>query len=117
MPLSPRRAASLVVVLAALAAGALAMPGTVTGARESGWPAATVQDQDDGPRNPAGEAATGDTQAMLAVVQAIVDCLRSKGFDPGDPEVRGQNVVIADWYPDWDSSAWRADRECFVPPR
>jgi hypothetical protein len=117
MPLSHRRTPRLLVVLAALAAGSLATAGTVTGARDSGSPAAAVQNQDDGPRNPVGEAATGDTDAMLAVVQAIVDCLRSKGFDPGDPEVRGKNVVIADWYPDWDSPAGRADRQCFFPPR
>lgn len=98
MPLSPRRASCLVAVLVA---GSLAT--AVTGTRA----------HDSGPRNPAGEAATGDTEAMVAVVQAVVDCLRSKGFDPGDPEVQGENVVIADWNPGWDSAAGRADRACF----
>jgi hypothetical protein len=98
MPLSPRRAFCLIAVLAA-GSLATAVPG----------PAA----HDSGPRNPAGEAATGDTEAMVAVVQAIVDCLRAKGFDPGDPEVRGENVVITDWNPAWDSPAGRADRACF----
>jgi len=54
---------------------------------------------------------------MLAVVQEVVDCLRSKGFDPGDPEVQGENVVIANWDPVWDSPAGRADRECAFPVR
>lgn len=98
MPLSHPR---LAVVLAA---GLLA-----TGAPTT----AAVRTQDDGPRNPAGEAATGDTDAMVAVVRAVVDCLRSKGFEPGDPEVRGKNVVIAHWNPAWDSPGGRADRECF----
>ena len=72
---------------------------------------------DDGPRNPAAEAATGDTQAMLAVVQDVVDCLRAKGFHPGDPLVQGHNVVIADWDPAPGSAAWRADEACAFPVR
>lgn len=119
MPLSHHRAPRLVAVLATLAVGLLAAVMTVASAR--GWgaaPAATVQVQDDGPRNSAGEAATGDTEAMLAVVQDIVDCLREKGFDPGDPRVEGgTNVVITGWNPAWDSPAARADRECAFPVR
>jgi hypothetical protein len=76
-----------------------------------------AQSRDDGPRSPAGEAATGDTQAMLAVVEDVVDCLRAKGFHPGDPQVQGANVVIADWDPAWDSPAGRADEECSFPVR
>jgi hypothetical protein len=111
MPLSYRL---VVVLVAALPATVV----TISGAREPGSaPAASAQDQDVGPRNPAGEAATGDTEAMLAVVQEVVDCLRSKGLDPGDPEVQGKNVVIADWNPVWDSPDGRADRECFFPVR
>jgi len=118
MPLSHRRARRLVVVLAALAVGLVATVMTVTHARGSGSPpSATVESQSDGPRNPAAEAATGDTEEMLAVVQEVVDCLRSKGFDPGDPEVQGENVVIANWDPVWDSPAGRADRECAFPVR
>jgi hypothetical protein len=78
---------------------------------------AAAQVTDDGPRNPAAEAATGDTQAMLAVVQDVVDCLRVKGFHPGDPQVQGENVVIAEWDPAWESPAGRADRECAFPMR
>lgn len=118
MPLSHRRAPRLVAVLVALAAGLLATAVTVSAARDSGSPrGATLQAQDDGPRSPAGEAATGDAEAMLAVAQDVVDCLRSKGLDPGDPEVQGENVVIADWDPVWDSHAGRADRECSFPVR
>jgi hypothetical protein len=106
MPRSHRRAPRLVVLLVALAAGSLATVATGTGAPV-----------DDGPRSPAGEAATGDREAMVAVVQDVVDCLRSKGFAPGDPEVQGKNVVIADWDPVWDSPGGRADRECAFPLR
>jgi hypothetical protein len=105
MPLSYRRALRLVVLLVALAVGLLATVATGTGAPI------------DGPRSPAGEAATGDREAMVAVVQDIVDCLRAKGFDPGDPEVQGKNVVVADWDPAWDSPGGRADRECSFPVR
>jgi hypothetical protein len=109
MTLSHRPAPRLVVVLVALAAGLLA-----TVARGTGPP---IGSQGDGPRSPMGEAATGDRAAMLAVVQDVVDCLRSKGFDPGDPEVQGKNVVIVDWDPVWDSAGGRADRKCFFPVR
>jgi hypothetical protein len=109
MPLSHRRAPRLVVVLVALAAGLLGTVATGAGA--------PIDRQDDGPRSPAGEAATGDTEAMLAVVQDGVDCLRSRGFHPGDPVVQGKNVVITDWDPVWDSPAARAERECFFPVR
>ena len=71
--------------------------------------------RDDGPRNPAAEAATGDTRAMLAVVQDTVDCLRAMGFQPGDARVEAQNVIIADWNPAPGSAAWRADEECAFP--
>jgi hypothetical protein len=118
MPLSHRRAPRLVVVLAALAVGLLATTMTVASARDrSAPPTASIETQDGEPRNPAAEAATGDTDAMLAVVQDMVDCLREKGFDPGDPRVVGKNVVIADWYPAWDSPAGRTDRECGFPVR
>lgn len=118
MSLSHRPAPRLVVVLAALAMGLLAAVVTVAGARDSGPPPATVRTQDDQPRNPAAEAATGDTDAMLAVVQEIVDCLRDKGYDPGDPRVvRGTNVVMTGWNPAWDSAAARAEQECALPVR
>jgi hypothetical protein len=77
--------------------------------------AASAKVADDGPRNVAGESATGDTEAMRDIVQDVVDCLRAKGFHPGDPEVRGSNVVIAGWNPDLDSAAGRADHECAFP--
>ena len=72
---------------------------------------------DGGPRNREAEAATGDIDAMRAVVQDIVDCLRAKGFHPGDPEVHGRSVLIADWSPGWDSVAGRATEECSFPTR
>jgi hypothetical protein len=72
---------------------------------------------DDGPRNLEAEAATGDIDAMRAVVQDIVDCLRANGFHPGDPEVRGESVLIGDWNPGWDSAAAHATRECAFPTR
>jgi hypothetical protein len=109
MPLSHRPAPRLVVVLVTVAAGLLATVTTSTGA--------PVDRRDEGPRSPVGEAATGDREAMLAVVQDVVDCLRARGFDPGDPEVQGKNVVIADWDPVWDSPGGRADRECSFPVR
>jgi hypothetical protein len=74
--------------------------------------AAAAAAGDGGPRNPAAEAATGDRDAMRAVVQDVVDCLRERGFDPGDPEVRGGSVVIGDWNPGWDSPAGRATHDC-----
>ena len=119
MPLSHRRSPRLVIVLPALAAGLLATVVPVAGAGDSGSPRApTVQTQDDGPRNPAAEAATGDPEAMLAVVQDVVYCLRAKGFHPGDARVEGgTNVVIADWDPVWHSAAGRAERECAFPVR
>jgi hypothetical protein len=101
MPLRKHRSVRLIVAVAAAMA--------LVAARGN------AQITDDGPRNPAGEAATGDTQAMLAVVQDVVDCLRAKGFHPGAPQVRGENVVISDWDPTWDSPAGRADEECAFP--
>ena len=95
MPLPYRRTLAALVVAALPLGGAFASDG--------------------GPRNPAAEAASGDTEAMRAVVQDIVNCLRAKGFHPGDPQVQGSNVVIADWNPAWDSPAGRADRECAFP--
>jgi hypothetical protein len=71
----------------------------------------------DGPRNLRAEAASGDTQAMLAVVSEWVGCLRAKGYDPGDAEVRGTNVVITDWNPGWNTPAWHAEHECAFPDR
>jgi hypothetical protein len=103
-------------VLAALVVVSLATVVTVAGARDSGSP--TVQTQDEGPRNAGAEAATGDTEAMLAVVQDVVDCLRSRGFQPGEARVEGgTNVVIADWDPVWDSPAGAADWACAFPGR
>ena len=67
------------------------------------------------PRNREAEAATGDVDAMRAVVQEIVDCLRAKGFHPGDPEVHGDSVLIGDWDPGWDSVAGRATHDCAFP--
>jgi hypothetical protein len=103
MPLSHRRTA---LVLVALALALVAAGVAVAGAQDDG-----------GPRNPAAEAATGDPPAMLAVVQATVDCLRARGFHPGDPQIEGPNVVIADWNPGWDSPAGRATEECSFPVR
>jgi hypothetical protein len=80
--------------------------------------AAAAAADDGGPRNRAAEAATGDIDAMRAVVQDIVDCLRAQGFHPGDPQVvHGDSVLIADWNPGWDSVADRATRECAFPTR
>jgi hypothetical protein len=79
--------------------------------------AATAGPGAGGPRNHAAEAATGDLDAMRAVVQDIVDCLRAKGFHPGDPEVRGDSVLIADWNPGWESVAGRATEDCAFPTR
>lgn len=58
MPLSCGRTAGLALSLISLAAGP-----TVA--------VANVASGDDGPRNPAAEAATGDTDAMLAVIQHL----------------------------------------------
>jgi hypothetical protein len=96
MPLPYRRTTGLALSLIALA---------LTNIDASG----------DGPRNPAAEAATGDTDAMLAVVQDGLRCLRAKGFQPGAPQVIGANVVTPDWNPDPDSPAGRATHECFFP--
>lgn len=124
MRLSHRRLARRAVVLVALSVALVAT--MVAVARAASPPAAhphrnphanRAQITDDGPRNPAAEAATGDTQAMLAIVQAAVDCLRAKGFHPGDPQVQGQNVVIAGWAPAWDSPAGRATDACSFPVR
>ena len=118
MPLSHRRAHRLVVVLVALAVGLLTTVVTGAGAPDSGSPpSAAVHIQDDGPRNPEAQAATGDTNAMLAVVQDALDCLRENGFHPGDPRVNGQNVVTPDWNPAPDSLAGRATSDCFFPVR
>jgi hypothetical protein len=105
------RLAPLVLAVAAIASAA-----AVAAARDPGsQPPPAVAD--DGPRNPAAEAATGDPDAMRAVVQGVVDCLRAKGWHPGDPQVQGANVVIADWEPAWGSAAWRADEECAFSAR
>jgi hypothetical protein len=102
MPGSHRRNPAVVLALA------VALVTAVTAA-------APAQVQDDGPRNPAAVAASGDTRAMLVVVQDIVDCLRAQGWHPGDARVDGPNVVISDWNPTWDSAADRATRECAFP--
>ena len=73
---------------------------------------ATLEPNDREPRNLAAEAATGDVDAMRAVVQDIVDCLREKGLNPGDAEVRGASVAIGDWNPAWGSAADRATHDC-----
>ena len=118
MQLSSRWTPRLAVVLVALAVALIAIMAAVAGARDPvPSRAATVPFQDDAPRNVEGEAATGDTQAMLAVVQDVVDCLTAKGFHPGDPQAQGGNVVIADWDPDWDSAAGHATEECSFPAR
>ena len=103
MPLPHRRTALVPIALAlALAAVGVAVAGA---------------QQDSGPRNPAGEAASGNPPAMLAVVQDAVDCLRARGFHPGDAQIQGPNVVIADWNPPLDSPAGRATEECSFPVR
>jgi hypothetical protein len=114
MPLSPHRSPGLAAVLIALAVAPVAI---ATARDSSSPPAGSVRVHDDGPRNAAAEAATGDATAMLAVVQDAVRCLRAKGFEPGDPHVRGENVVITDWDPSWDSAAGRATEECSFPAR
>jgi hypothetical protein len=116
MPLSCGRTTGLALSLIALAVAPTAAVATVAGGRDSASPdAANVASRDDGPRNPAAEAATGDTDAMVAVVQQGLDCLREKGFHPGDPQVSGHNVVTPDWNPAPDSPAGRVTRECFFP--
>jgi hypothetical protein len=129
MPRITRPTRRPAVVLVGLAVALVAAVATGASARDPGRHhraahhelakrgAHRAQARDDGPRNPAGEAATGDTRAMLAVVQDVVDCLRAKGFHPGDPQPDGRNVVIADWDPAPGSAAWRADEECAFPVR
>jgi hypothetical protein len=113
---SHRRNPALFLLLAF--AVALVAATTAADARDAGSSdTASVRIQDDGPRNAAAEAATGDTDAMLAIVQDIVDCLRAEGLRPGDARVDGHNVVIADWNPALDSAAGRATRECSFPAR
>jgi hypothetical protein len=103
MPLPHRRTALALVALAPVLAGI-------------GVAVAGAQD-DAGPRNPAAEAASGNPPAMRAVVQDAVDCLRARGFHPGDAQIQGSNVVIADWNPPMDSAAGRATEECSFPVR
>jgi hypothetical protein len=95
------------ILPATAAVAVLATAGAVAGA------AATSVE----PRNLRAEAASGDTRAMLAVVSEWVSCLRAKGYDPGDAEVRGTNVVITDWNPGWNTPAMRAEHECAFPDR
>jgi hypothetical protein len=104
---------SLVLILIAVALAPFAA--AAAGADSAGFETPRVGDG--APRNLEAEAATGDIDAMRAVVQDIVDCLRAKGFHPGDPEVRGSSVLIADWNPGWDSTAGRATEECAFPSR
>jgi hypothetical protein len=102
----------LILMAVALAPSAAATAGADAAGFE---PPPTHDFADVGPRNREAEAATGDIDAMRAVVQDIVDCLRAKGFHPGDPAVRGRSVLIADWSHGWDSVAGRATHECAFP--
>ena len=117
MPLSTRRRLPLALVLAAAVLAPIATAATGAGARDPvPMPQGVVDTGDGAPRNRAAEAATGDIDAMRAVVQDIVDCLRAKGYHPGDPEVvHGDSVLIGDWSPGWDSAAGRATHECAFP--
>jgi len=115
---SKRRAPRLALILVALGLAPIAAAASGAATGDSGTPpAATVELVDEGPRNPEAEAATGDIDAMRAVVQEIVDCLRAKGFHTGDPEVSGDSVLIGGWNPEWDSAAGRATEECSFPTR
>ena len=116
MPLSNIRALPLGLAVAAAVLAPIAATAAGDGAREPvPMPAGLVDDGDE-PRNRAAEAATGDIDAMRAVVQDIVDCLRAKGYEPGDPVVvHGDSVLIGDWNPGWDSAAGRATHECTFP--
>jgi len=103
----------LVLILVAVALAPIA---ATAGTDTAGSQTPPTRDVGDGgPRNLDAEAATGDIDAMRAVVQDIVDCLRAKGFHPGDPEVHGDSVLIADWIHGWDSAAGRATHECAFP--
>ena len=129
MPLSNRRTLALALALAAAGLAPIAaaapgggrdpvpMPASPGGGRDLvPMPAGLVDSGDSAPRNRAAEAATGDIDAMRVVVQGIVDCLRAKGYQPGDPEVvHGDSVLIGDWNPGWDSAAGRATHECSFP--
>ena len=85
----------LVLILIAVALAPIAA--TAAGADSADFETPLPPDLSDvEPRNREAEAATGHIDAMRAVVQDIVDCLRAKGFHPGDPEVRGRSVLIAD---------------------
>jgi hypothetical protein len=108
VPIPDRRTPRVALVLVALAVALIAAVGTAAGARDPGSSSSHTAQA-------AGEVATGDTRAMFAVVQRVVDCLRGKGLHPGDPRVHGDNVVIADWDPGWDSAAGRATEECSFP--
>jgi hypothetical protein len=102
----------LVLILIALALAPIAA--AAAGADEAGVQTPPTRDA---ARNLDAEAATGDIDAMRAVVQDIVDCLRAKGFHPGDPEAHGDSVLIGDWIHGWDSAAGRATHECAFPTR
>jgi hypothetical protein len=111
-----RRSLRLTLILIALATAPIATALAATG--DDGRPpepATEAAEEDGGPRNLAAEAASGDIEAMRAVVQDIVDCVREKGYHPGDPEVHGGAVVIGDWNPDWGSPAHDATHECAFP--
>jgi hypothetical protein len=120
VPLSPRNAASCAGFLAALAvaAGGLLSGGAVDGgSAASAAPASASPVADGGPRNLEAEAASGDVGRMIAVVRETVDCLRTNGYRPGDPQVEGQSVVIAGWNPPLDSPTGRATEACSFPDR
>jgi hypothetical protein len=116
VPLSNRRALPLGLAITAAVLAPIAAAASGDDVRDPvPLPAGLVDTGDGQPRNRAAEAATGDIGAMRAVVQDIVDCLRAKGYHPGDPEVRGDSVLIGDWNPGWDSAAGRATHECTFP--
>jgi hypothetical protein len=124
MALSPRRFARGVLVVAALAAVALALgsgrnPVSASSgvARSEAAAAVAVAVAGEGPRNLKAEAASGAIEQMVAVVQETVDCLRAKGYSPGDPVVRGQSVVINAWNPSFESAAGQATEACSFPDR
>src|SRR3954447_11628619 len=122
MALLPRRFTRGALVVAALAAVSLGLAsgrsavGASSGVARSGAAAAAAVAHD-GPRNLKGEAASGVIEQMVAVVQQTVDCLRAKGYSPGDPVVRGESVVISAWNPSFESAAGKATEACSFPDR
>jgi hypothetical protein len=117
MSLSRRHFTAGALIVAGLAVSlGLASGRTAVGAsRGAARAAAAVAGE--GPRNLKAEAASGDNQQMVAVLQEAVDCLRAKGYSPGDPMVRGRSVVIDAWNPSFDSVAGQATESCSFPDR